>query len=57
MKRVKRLFRLTPMWVKGEITMGSFKLSMNPVQKSICLVGGGMVFCDRDDEQLCFQEG
>lgn len=55
MKRLKRLCRMAPMLLKGEITLSSFNQSMNLQQKSVCMVGGGMVFCDRCTENRFFK--
>jgi len=56
MLHLKRLLRMAPMFLKGEITWGNFINSTRLAQKSVCLVGGGMVFCDRADEALFFQD-
>lgn len=55
-KRIKRLVRMAPMWIRGTITFGALVASINLNQKAICLIGGGMVLCDREDERLYFQE-
>lgn len=56
-KRIKRLSRMAPMWLRGDITFDNFKLSINHLEmKAVCLTGGGMMFCDREDEKLFFQE-
>lgn len=57
MKRIKRLLRMATMFVLGEITWMNFMASLRINQKAVCLVAGGMVFCDRDDERVFFQEG
>jgi hypothetical protein len=38
------------------VTWSNFVKSLRPAQKSVLLVGGGVVFCDREDERLYFQE-
>ena len=56
MKRIKRLLRMVPMFIQGEVTWMSFMASLRMNQRSVCLVGGGMVFCDREAERIFFQE-
>ncbi len=56
MKRIKRLLRMALMFIQGEITWKNFLASLRMNQKSVCLVAGGTVFCDREDERLFFQE-
>ena len=53
---IRRLLRMAPVFVQGQITWDSFKASLRLAQKSVCLVGGGMMFCEREDECLFFQE-
>ncbi|WP_165971633.1 hypothetical protein [Cupriavidus sp. L7L] len=51
-----RLFRMVSMLVAGRIGWPSFVQSLRPGQRAVVLVGGGMVYCDRQDERDFFAE-
>jgi len=46
----KRFTRMARLFLARRITWESFKLSQRTSQKAVCLIGGGMVFCDYADE-------
>jgi hypothetical protein len=51
-RRISRMFGLL---LANRVTWLNFKLSLRPTQKNVPLIGGGLVFCDREDENLYFE--
>ncbi len=47
MTYLRRFARMSTMAIGGRISWGSWRRSLRPHQRSVCLMGGGMVFCDR----------
>jgi hypothetical protein len=53
---LRRVFRMADLRLARRVTWRNFLKSLRPSQKAVSLIGGGMVFCDREDEHLFFQE-
>jgi hypothetical protein len=51
---LRRLLRMTKFLVAGRISRHSFRRSLNPRQRAVCMIGGGLVFCDYRDENDFF---
>jgi len=50
----KRFIRMSRFLLARRITLVSFKISLRTNQRAVCQIGGGMIFCDYDDEAAYF---
>lgn len=51
----KRVIRMTDLLLTGKILWISYKMGLRPGQISVLAVGGGMLFCDQETEDMFFQ--
>ena len=51
----KRVIRMTDLLLTGKIPWISYKTGLRPGQIYVLAVGGGMLFCDQETEDMFFQ--